>query len=237
MELPTFGAILLDEMVGGDKADLASLKNFVTGSDWARRPMRSNMIEKVKVRATLLGTSNHTLGKIIYDSTGARRFIELDVLPRSEIEPNWNAIANYNWLQLWQAVDAEAADPLMSSEFAELLMVKQEELRNLDNAETWLRQFEPTRTRCKDATSEYVEYFAADFYEEFVAWEKEYDRGWKGTSLTRWGRDMKSLIANGRVPGWTHHKVGTRTVYRVSLAVVPERASLGSNVVRAPWTR
>lgn len=221
MELPAFGVILLDELVSSDRADVAALKNFITGLDWARRPMRSNIIEKVRVRATLLGTSNHSLGRLIYDSSGMRRFVELEVLRLDQTTkklPGWESIKGFDWTLLWQSVDAMQDDPLLA-EFGDTLMQKQEELRTAENTELWAEQFDHTsNTNSKLRTKDYVEFFGADLYADFRAYEEEYDRGYRGTNVTRWGRDLKSLIDAGRLPHWSHRKIGSKSVYRIDFA-------------------
>ena len=213
MELPCYGMILLDELVGTGRADFAALKNFITGSVWARRPMRSNSIEKIGLRASLLGTSNLSLGSLVFDASGMRRFIELEVLPRSAIEPHWHEIKDFNWGQLWQAVDINADDPLMS-EFQDVVLAKQEELRAQSNTEQWMLQQMPTRVNAHSYGDDFVEHFATELYTDFREWEKDFDRAWHGTSLTRWGREAKALIDSGRTPHWSYRKYGNKTLYR-----------------------
>lgn len=241
MELPGYAVILLDELVAADRADVAALKNFITGSDWARRPMRSNMVEKVRVKATLLGTSNHSLGRLIYDSSGMRRFVELEVLALDDSKrlPQWPTIQAFDWKLLWQSVDVMQDDPLLT-EFGDLLQLKQEALRTAENTELWAEQFDPNNNHSdKKRTLTHAEYYGQELYADFRAYEEEFDRAYRGTNITRWGRDLKALIDCGRLKGWGHRKQSGKSVYLVPLP--PKEAAEPSNVTKLPvstrWRR
>jgi hypothetical protein len=80
--------------------------------------------------------------------------------------------------------------------------------------------FEPHHSHTvKERSNLYTDYYGSDLYEEFRQWEQSYDRGYRGTSLNRWGRDMKSLIDQGHVTDWSYFKVGPKTIYRRHRAV------------------
>lgn len=213
-----------DEMSYAGKVEMAALKSFITGAESSRRPMASNLSAKVQINATLLGTSNHSLGNLLFDSTGMRRFAEVNVRTRNEIHPVWDAdVEPFDWLQFWQSVDANGPDPLVS-EFEDVLRTKQEEMRNKDNVEMWLRGFEFDRNRHEyrreTSSHERVEFYGIDLYTEFKQWEAEYDRAYRGTSLQRWGRDMKILIDGEMKDTWSYRSVANRKVYAMKLPAV-----------------
>jgi len=224
-------SVFCDELAFADRAEAAALKTLVTGAVTARRPMRSNRAENVPVNCVLHGNTNRSLGSLIFDSSGMRRFIEVRAKARQEIEPHWHLIADFNWSQLWQAVDPQAVDPMLP--FADQLNAVQEEIRNPDNVELWLREFEFNRNTmpCKIETTDdkKVEFWAADLYDQFRIWESQYDPGYRGTSLNRWGREMKSLIDQNGVPNWYRRQVGNKSVYGMRRNT---RMEVGSVV---PW--
>ena len=197
MDLPQYYALNLDELMFADKADIAALKSFVTGADSARRPMRTNVSQKIDYRATLIATTNKSLDKLIFDSTGMRRFNEIMVKKRKEIEPYWDDIVAFDWQGLWQLVDENADDPVMSNPiFKDRLARKQEELRNPDSTELWLRDFEfdpNTNYGIRNHTRDYVEYYSQELYQIFRHWEEIFEPSFRGTSHQKWGKDMKAI--------------------------------------------
>jgi hypothetical protein len=222
MDLPGYLAANLDELVFAERTEATALKNFMSGTSPARRPMRSNLSEKIDMRASLIGTSNKRLGDLIFDASGMRRFCEAMVKHRHEIEPFWQEIVDFDWEGLWQAVDENGDDPLVS-QFADLLQQKQEEMRRPDNVELWASEWSPETEsvvdfgKARSRTNRHVEWFGADLYQLFHAWEKKFDPGYRGTSLTRFGTALKSLIDFGRLCAWSHYKYGSKTVYRYAL--------------------
>jgi hypothetical protein len=195
--------------------------------------MRTNIVEKIALRASLFGTSNHSLGRLIYDSSGMRRFIELEIntLDSNRRLPGWDEIAAFDWLLLWQAVDPYAECPLLEG-YRDVLMTKQEDLRTADNCELWVTQYVPIRNHpnAKDQTHEWIEFYAQDLYSQFRMYEEEFDRGWRGTNITRWGRDLKALIDSGRLEGWSYRRVQNKTVYCLPLPSADEAEGGQSNV-------
>lgn len=227
MDLPAYYLLKLDEMAYADRADVAALKTFITSNGRSGRPMKTNIAVKNPTNATLLGTTNKTLGVLILDSTGMRRFIELKVRRRAEIEPHWQDIVAFDWHGLWQVVDPSEDDPLMSR-FADRVKSQIEELRTPENVEAWLGDFETPGQdyRVKARTPDHVEWYANDLFNVFREWEETYNPRRVGTNLSRWGRDMKWLIANGGVgDGWETYRLGNKTVYRMQLSAVGSRAN------------
>jgi hypothetical protein len=219
MDLPQYYALNLDELMFADRADIAALKSFVTGADSARRPMRTNVSQKIDYRATLVATSNKSLDKLIFDSTGMRRFNEVGVKKRKEIEPFWDDIVAFDLQGLWQIVDENSADPVMSNPaFKDRLAQKQEELRNSDSTELWVRQFEfdpNTNYGIRNRTRDHVEYFSQELYQIFRQWEEIFEPSFRGTSHQRWGKDMIAICDND--PKWSYFMLGSKKVYRFDL--------------------
>lgn len=234
MDMPEYYVAFCDELAFAENARPAQLKTFLNGSAPSRRPMRTNLSEKIAVNVTVIATANHSLDKLIYDSTGMRRFVEIKPRLRAEIEPYWHRIVpvskdnpdGFDWRALWQAIDPlDAVDPLVS-QFRTELMAKQEQIRNLDNTEMWLRNcdFEEYRGyhRVETSTKHKMEFYSEVLYTRFRFWEAEYDPGFKGTSLQRWGREMHSLIDNGKVQGWGYRLAANKTVYSKELPIQAE---------------
>jgi hypothetical protein len=127
--------LFMDEMSGARKADMNTVKQAITASTLTRRPMRSNDTVTVKQMATFIGCSNDSLGEIIKDPTGVRRFAELEFTDT----PDWTAMNEIDWLMLWRSVDEHSADP--SANCFDLLKAQQEANRFQDSVETWAAHF------------------------------------------------------------------------------------------------
>lgn len=221
MDMPEYYVAFTDEMAFAERAHVGQFKTFLNGSSPSRRPMGTNFSERIEVNCTVIGTANHSLDKVVYDSSGMRRFVEIMPRARIEIEPHWDDIVAFNWTALWRSIDPYAEDPLVSK-FRKELMAKQEAIRNLDNAELWLRTFNPlhhadTRRR-ETSCPEWYEWWAEDLYRAFRTWEEEFDPR-HDTALQRWGKDMRSLIENGHADGWSRRTASNKTVYRYVLPV------------------
>jgi hypothetical protein len=221
MDMPQYLAVFLDEMIFADRVEASAFKNLLTGQTQARRPMRSNLSEKIAVRFTGLATTNRKLGTLIFDPTGMRRFVEVTVKRRDEIEPYWQAIVDFDWTTLWQAVDEQDnTDPLISR-FKSVLLAKQEEMRAPTNVELWAREFEwspndihqVNLARRRD--NQYVDFNSRQLHEMFRIWERQADPGYRGTSHTRFGTDLKSLIEAGSLPAWSWYPYSSKVVYRL----------------------
>lgn len=227
MDLPEFYIAFCDEMAFAERIQVAQFKTFLNGLSPSRRPMGTNVSERIEINATVIATANHSLDKVVYDSSGMRRFVEIRPRPRFEIEPHWDAIVSFDWLALWRSIDPYEDDPLVGK-FSDKLKARQEDIRNLDNAELWLRSFDPrhhANTRRADTScNQWSEWWSEDLYALFRTWEEQYDAK-HVTNLQRWGKDMRALIENDRAPDWSRRTAGHRTVYRVRLPL-PETDSV-----------
>lgn len=219
-------AVFVDELAKAERVDVTKLKNLITGEVLTSRILYSHNTQQTPINMTLFGSINKPLGTIVYDTSGMRRFIEIQPKERAEIEPNWHLIEDFNWLSLWQAIDHTAADPM--TPFNEELKQKQEEMRFKDNVEEWLNSFEFNKMTSN--VKEHVDGHRADFYaselfKKFNEWEVEYCPASKGTSLQMWGRTMKALIDENKWQDWSYHQEGPKRIYRIALSNVVALAS------------
>lgn len=128
----------LDEMQGGNRAEIGIIKHVITADFIARRPMTTNLLVNIPQNLTFLGTSNATgFQEIVRDTTGTRRFLALTCKPLLD----WEVVNTTDWLKAWKAVDETAADPMLA--FSPVLKEKQETQRDKSNVELWLEQFKP----------------------------------------------------------------------------------------------
>lgn len=125
--------IFIDEMGYAEKSDVDVVKNVITAETLDRRPMRTNSIQPVRQRATLIGATNKSLSELIRDETGNRRFVALEYSPPEDQD----FIASQNWLAAWQSIKHSDADPM--DVHRDALNKVQEAARHFGPVEGWLR--------------------------------------------------------------------------------------------------
>jgi hypothetical protein len=99
-----YGLMLISDLDDISKVadrDLANLKNFATSDVLTPRKMRSEENHFIKKITTVVCSSNSPIHEVIPDTTGARRFFQIDVPITGYVDP----IRTTDFLKLWQAVD------------------------------------------------------------------------------------------------------------------------------------
>jgi Virulence-associated protein E len=190
--------LFLDEMGYASKANVDTIKHVITATHLSRRPMRTNSSVSVAQNATFIGCSNKTLGQLIKDPTGIRRFVGIQF----SANPSRKIMNETDYALLWQSVDPTAADPMVP--FIDYLKTKQESDREKGRVEEWLDQFNPNGP---PARGEYGVRFsdvmkngkvaASDLFLIYSEWEAVHFPGsYNRLSALEFGHEMKRLIAN-----------------------------------------
>lgn len=193
--------LFIDEMANFSRSDVDEVKKAITQPTLTRRPMRSNETVQIKQEATLIGCSNRSLGQLIRDDTGGRRFAEL--IWRTD--PDWVAMNQLDWVLLWTSIDENGPDPV-GAETAAMLRDQQEANRNQSSVEVWARQV--------TGYSKFTP--SSDLHEQYQAWEEvAFPRA--GVNLTMFGRTMSNLIQNLPDFPWEKQKDRKGTSYRMSV--------------------
>lgn len=120
-----------EEMAGARRADMDALKGTVTAYVVSYRPMRSNDHVTIYNRATWVGTSNREVRYMVADTTGARRFFQLN----STVRCDWDLLNSIDPLQLWLSVDAMDAPPIKP--YLDVIQEHQAELVHQDPVRMW----------------------------------------------------------------------------------------------------
>jgi hypothetical protein len=106
-DLGKFVVGIWDEMEGADKRDTDAIKNALSSQTVSYRPMRTNDNVTMPRLMNFIGTSNKPLAAMVRDSSGNRRFVEIETLAKLDHD----AINAINYPLLWQAVSENAAAP------------------------------------------------------------------------------------------------------------------------------
>ncbi len=106
-DLGRFVVGVWDEMEGADKRDTDAIKNALSSQEVSYRPMRTNDNVTIVRTMNFIGTSNKPLAAMVRDSSGNRRFVEVETLPRLD----HGAINAIDYALLWQAISENAEAP------------------------------------------------------------------------------------------------------------------------------
>ena len=92
--------LIVDEMEGYEKTDVDALKNVITKEVVSGRVLNTHDDFNEINSASLIGASNKTLDELIRDSTGMRRFIQLNWANLDEA--GWQVINGVDYIGLWK---------------------------------------------------------------------------------------------------------------------------------------
>lgn len=183
---------VVDEMARGEVANTDSLKGLITAPTLNWRVLGKNKDAVGVNRATFIGTANKSLTELIYDSTGLRRFYQLECLETL----HWETINGLDYTALWRSVDERGPAPILPVK-AEV-DARQELWTPKDAVEEWLTGFE-RRADADKATWR----GGRKLHEQFTEWQKGVGRpSW---SETRFGKRLKQLLKESE---WEDQKRG-----------------------------
>lgn len=142
--------VIFDELQGAGRTDIESMKNVITAEDLSARGMRTQDIDTIKQNCTFVGTTNRPLADLIFDNTGMRRFVELELDCMADLElitgEKWvngerlKATNPIDFLKVWQGVKELTLNPILA--IKEELEQHQEQLRTMTTLEQWVDEFE-----------------------------------------------------------------------------------------------
>lgn len=222
-----YGLMLISDLDDISKVadrDLANLKNFATSDVLTPRKMRSEENHFIKKITTVVCSSNSPIHEVIPDTTGARRFFQIDVPSTGYVDP----IRGTDFLQLWQAVDINWSP---SREEQQVISDNQKLQRKRDVVEVWWDE------------AGHDEYYgrgiqAAHLFKGFDAWREEAKHF--AMSQTTFGNKVKQFLSEHLEKkrlktGNVYIRLNEKQVYRqkaqaVKEAQAPEEAK--ASVVR-----
>jgi phage/plasmid-associated DNA primase len=181
--------IVVDEMAYADKSDIETVKHVITADVLDRRPMRKNESVRVPQCATLIGASNKTIGELIRDETGSRRFVGLHFRE----DADWEYLNSLPALDAWKSVAADGPDPLDDhrTAFAELQAREQ----YMSPVEDWLRSLHSRREDILPSTNPIPPQI---LYEAFVSHFQARNAGMRPKSMSAWEQEVGRLLKGGR---------------------------------------
>jgi len=154
--------ILFDELQGVERADMNALKRQITSTHNSYRKLYGHEVLIVPMRCGFIGATNKPIAESFSDSTGMRRFWELNC--QSKID--WEAVNNIDYTELWKGVDESLEDGYLTGDALQQVLEKQQDLVNKDDIEEFLLD----NIMWSKGESLTLEIGSAELFEEYIHW-------------------------------------------------------------------
>ena len=123
-----------DEMAGLDKTDMNLLKQWVFQKKFTKRKMQSELQNHIYRTVGGIGSSNDPINEIVWDSTGTRRFCQIDVNTDGRYI---HAARELDFVSVWQSIDHTT---MLSDVEQGMIRAEQENQRRKDKIEHWFEE-------------------------------------------------------------------------------------------------
>ncbi len=183
--------IVFDEMTGYNRADVEAMKNAITAKTLSARGMRTQDVDNITQNCTFIGTSNKRIQDTIFDSTGMRRFAEIELSKMSDLatitgtiwkgDTRENHANPIDFLQIWRSVDESKLNPVLA--IASELLEHQSGLTTQTTYLQWIKELELQPGS--------VQVAAQQLYAHYRDWMET--QGKKAGMKQRFNRELVSL--------------------------------------------
>lgn len=116
-EILSFPVVAIDDVERLDPGRSPVLKSLLTAKDLSRRQLGTSKANRLRQRATLIGTANEPVSVLISDPTGHRRFVELPFRNGAVAKGGdalvWRAVAETDYRLLWRSVNGFEPSPIL----------------------------------------------------------------------------------------------------------------------------
>lgn len=216
--LRTRFVIFCDELQHADRANVDALKNIISSEDLDTRRLGGNIYDVVSQNCSFVGATNKPIAELIRDTTGMRRFFQIDTLERM----NWAEINSIDFLRIWQSID-ENREPTYIDEFKLQINEIQSTLIIREPEEEFLEQFKllsgASDTRTKFITNAEIYSIYSKFVRDNGERQKpsnSFHRKVKGLGL----RDFEERQGSNGTRGYriSEESLQSMTLYRTQLS-------------------
>lgn len=181
--------LIVDEMAYADRSDMETVKHVITADVLDRRPMRRNDAVRVRQSATLIGASNKSIGELIRDETGSRRFAGIHF--REDADRDY--LNSLNALDAWRSVSTDGPDP-MDGFRAELLQLQAHE-QYVSPVEEWLKSL--TARQRPDLFPDGAAITSVSLYQHFLEHFRARNDGMRPKTMSAWQQEVGRLLKAG----------------------------------------
>ena len=203
--------IVFDEMQGAERSDINALKKQVTIDYNDYRPMGTNDVFKVKQACSFIGATNRPVAEQIVDSSGMRRFWQVDCQDKLD----WDTISSIDYDLMWKGIDENRTDGYILSQI-DSISAKQEQMVAKDDLTVFMEELgiSAGKGTFKDVPT-------SELYEEYKAFCAK--GGYKPMNVSWFGR---KLVGKGIKSSTKHDPITKKTVNYLS---VPDSVQLNNN--------
>lgn len=162
-DMANYLIVFLDELVSLSKVDSTRLKKQVTSEMNSYRPFYSQKRVQVKNKTSYIGTSNKSIKQIFYDSTGMRRFFQINC--QSQVDRD--LINSIDYVQLWKGIDETLETGYCNSENWDKISAIQNTYVNKEDYEDYCAEFKIT-----PGNGNYKAVSLALLYQDYAGWSR-----------------------------------------------------------------
>jgi len=142
--------VFCDELQHAEWASVDALKNIISAEEFESRKLGTNIYDNVHQNCTFVGASNRSVGELIRDPTGMRRFFQIETLARM----NWDEVNSIDAFKIWQSIDETKNDPYIAP-FKSQIHALQSDLILPDPEDDFVNHFQLLEN-VSDARSKFV---------------------------------------------------------------------------------
>ncbi len=148
--------VFYDELSGIQRTDLNALKNQITTDLNSYRKLSTHITVSVPQACSFIAATNKHLDEQFTDSTGARRFYELEAMPKID----WEAVNAIDYDAMWRGIDERNAVGYLTGELLEKLTTAQQGLVTAEDIEMYMqdRNYSGDASRVITAKQAYQDY-------------------------------------------------------------------------------
>lgn len=168
--------VFIDELAGAQKADIDTLKRVITSECEDIRTLGSNEVVEYRNNMSIISASNTSVYDVIQDTTGMRRYAQIDVTTF-----NWDDVNDFDYSAWWKSIDISKASPIShySTYIANAGKV---------SVANPLHQF-------LDTLNDTVFFKSSELYLQYIAYCDLYSvpKNKRITTINKFGRDLKDI--------------------------------------------
>lgn len=211
--------IWLDEMEHAEKADITTLKSFMTSLYEESRTMYTNSGATVANNTTLIGCMNGTLSQAIRDSTGYRRFVSLVFMKNKAMDLNeiHRLLDEVDWLALWKSVD-ETSDTQPSERVREAIQAQQSDNTDESSVSLYIKEILGDGSSLAGLFADKGRVGSLTLFQDYMEWAEQRHRSKAGiphATARSFGKEVSRLIDHQEIDGLRKDKGRGENGYRL----------------------
>jgi hypothetical protein len=192
--------IVFDEMQGAHRTDIDALKKQVTIDFNDYRPLGTNEIFKVRQACSFIGATNRPVSEQIVDSTGMRRFWQLNCMDRLD----WATLNALDYIAMWKGIDEARVDGYILKHIDSIREV-QNEMVAIDVLQLYLNT-----KHLLDTKGPFKRVTTSEMYQDFKTWALDnghrlMDSSWFGRRLSN--RGLKSKQTSYKKISYNYYEI------------------------------